>query len=112
MKKMNTMIAVLMMSMAIGMPAMASSNPHHGRNGHHDRMGDMEMVNVRSYRGRPDAKTCFIKVGRHDSHHKIEARAERMRGVLDTYWNARTREIIVRYDARITSSYDIKRHLK
>ena len=57
---------------------------------------------------RPDVKTCTIKVSRHDSHKKVEAKVENMKGVMDTNWNPRTRELTVRYDANKTSARNIK----
>ena len=57
---------------------------------------------------RPDVKTYTIKVGRHDSYKKVVAKAERIDGVMDAKWNARTREVTVRYDANKTSAKYIK----
>ena len=57
---------------------------------------------------RPDVKTCTIKVSRHDSHKKVVAKVENMKGVMDTSWNPRTRELTVRYDANKTSARNIK----
>ena len=57
---------------------------------------------------RPDVKTCTIKVSRHDSHKKVVAKVENMKGVMDTNWNPRTRELTVRYDANKTSARNIK----
>ena len=56
----------------------------------------------------PDVKTCTIKVSRHDSHKKVVAKVENMKGVMDTNWNPRTRELTVRYDANKTSARNIK----
>ncbi len=57
---------------------------------------------------RPDVKTCTFKVSRHDSHKKVVAKVENMKGVMDTKWNPRTRELTVRYDANKTSARNIK----
>ena len=57
---------------------------------------------------RPDVKTCTFKVSRHDSHKKVVAKVEDMKGVMDTNWNPRTRELTVRYDANKTSARSIK----
>ena len=57
---------------------------------------------------RPDVKTCTIKVSRHDFHKKVVAKVENMKGVMDTNWNPRTRELTVRYDAKVTSARNIK----
>jgi copper chaperone CopZ len=53
-------------------------------------------------------KTTTIKVSRHDSHKKVVAKVENMKGVMDTKWNPRTRELTVRYDANKTSVRNIK----
>jgi hypothetical protein len=34
--------------------------------------------------------------------------AENMKGVIDAKWNPRTREVTVRYDAKVTSARNIK----
>ena len=57
---------------------------------------------------RPDVKTCTVKVSRHESHKKVVAKVENMKGVMDTNWNPRTRELTVRYDANKTSARNIK----
>ena len=57
---------------------------------------------------RPDVKACTFKVSRHDSHKKVVAKVENMKGVMDTKWNPRTRELTVRYDANKTSARTIK----
>ncbi len=57
---------------------------------------------------RPDVKTCTFKVSRHDSHKKVVAKVENMKGVMDTKWNPRTRELTVSYDANKTSARNIK----
>jgi len=56
---------------------------------------------------RPEVKTCTFKVSRHDSHKKVVAKTEHMKGVMDTKWNPRTRELTVIYDAKITSARHI-----
>ena len=50
---------------------------------------------------------CTFRVSRFDSHRKAVARAERLRGVMDTKWNPRTRELTVIYDAKVTSARHI-----
>ena len=52
-------------------------------------------------------KTCTFKVSRHDSHKKVVAKVENMKGVMDTKWNPRTREVTVIYDAKVTSAHHI-----
>ena len=56
---------------------------------------------------RPDVKACTFKVSRHDSHRKVVAKVEHMKGVMDTKWNPRTRELTVIYDAKVTSARHI-----
>ena len=52
---------------------------------------------------RPDVKACTFRVSHHDSHRMAAAKAERIKGVMDTKWNPRTREMTVIYDAKVTS---------
>ena len=134
MKTMNKVIAlIMMMAIAIAMPAMAGNgkkNPNgkknkvvvvtNGRRDVHAPKVDMRDPHgpkavMRDPRFdaprkpiyRPDVKTCVIKLGRHDSHKKVVAKAEHMKGVMDAKWNPRTREVIVRYDANVTSARHI-----
>ena len=124
MKAMNKVIAAMMlMAVTTAMPAMAS-NKHHN-NGKNDKVvvvnnhkGDSHFDKVdkalshndahKHHAYRPDVKTCTIKVSRHDSHHKVVAKVEHMKGVMDTNWNPRTRELTVLYDAKVTSARHIK----
>ena len=109
----NKVIAIMMMmSITFAMPAMA------GNNKKNDKKHDVVVVNndkktahfdahkTKAYR--PDVKTCTIKVSRHDSHKKVMAKVENMKGVMDTNWNPRTRELTVSYDANKTSAHNIK----
>ncbi|WP_155993637.1 hypothetical protein [Prevotella sp. P6B1] len=43
---------------------------------------------------------CTFKVSRHDSHKKVVAKAEHMKGVMNTKWNPRTRELTAIYYRR------------
>ena len=125
MKKMNKVIAIMMMmSITFAMPAMAGNKKpnNHGKNdkvvvvnnhkseSHFDKMDkalshhDAHKKNVY----RPNVKTITIKVSCHDSHKKVAAKVENMKGVMDTNWNPRTRELTVRYDANKTSARNIK----
>jgi len=45
-------------------------------------------------------KACTFRVSRYDSHMKAVAKAEHMKGVMNTKWNPRTRELTVIYDAK------------
>ena len=123
MKTMNKVIAAMMlMAITTAMPAMAG-NKHHNNN-------DKKVVVVNNHKGgshfdkvdralshhdahkphayRPDVKTCTIKLSRHNSHRKAVAKVEHMKGVMDTKWNPRTREVTVIYDAKVTSARHIK----
>ena len=112
---------MMMMSITFAMPAMA------GNNKKNDKKHDVVVVNnkkeshfdkadkktshfdtSKTHAYRPDVKTTTIKVSRHDSHKKVVAKVENMKGVMDTNWNPRTRELTVRYDANKTSARNIK----
>ena len=129
---MNKVIAAFMMALTIAMPAAAANNPKsHGstrekveapatnhKDKHNDKadkgMPHMETSHHDAQKGhayRPDVKTCTIRLSRHDSHKMVEAKAERLPGVMNTSWNPRTRELTVRYDAHVTSSHYIKHHI-
>ena len=126
MKKMNKVIAaMMMMAITFAMPAMAGNNKpnNHGKNdkvvvvvnndkkaSHFDK-ADKKTSHFDTHKThayRPDVKTTTIKVSRHDSHKKVVAKVENMKGVMDTNWNHRTRELTVRYDANKTSARNIK----
>ena len=132
MKKMNKVIAaMMMMAITFAMPAMAGNKKsnNHGKNdkvvvvnndkkaSHFDKVDKKTTVSTsrsshfdthKTHAYRPDVKTCTIKVSRHDSHKKVVAKVENMKGVMDTNWNPRTRELTVRYDANKTSARSIK----
>ena len=124
MKKFNKVIAIMMMmSITFAMPAMAGnkSNNHgkndkavvvnnHKNNSHFDR-NEKTLPHLSAHKKnayRPDVKTTTIKVSRHDSYKKVAAKVENMKGVMNTNWNPRTRELTVRYDANKTSARNIK----
>ena len=125
MKTMNKVIAAMMlMAITTAMPAMAGnkSNHHNGKNdkavvvnnhkseSHFDKVDKALSHNDahKTHAYRPDVKTTTIKVSRHDSHKKVVAKVENMKGVMDTKWNPRTRELTIRYDANKTSARNIK----
>ena len=132
MKKFNKVIAIMMMmSITFAMPAMAGNKSNnHGKNdkvvvvvnndkkgSHFDKVDKNTTVSTsrsshfdthKTHAYRPDVKTCTIKVSRHDFHKKVVAKVENMKGVMDTNWNPRTRELTVRYDANKTSARNIK----
>jgi len=125
MKNFNKVIAAMMlMAITTAMPAMAGNKNNHknDRNdkavvvnnhkgdSHFDKV-DKALSHHDSHKGhtyRPDVKTCTIKLSRHDSHKKVAAKVENMKGVMDTKWNPRTRELTVIYDGKVTSSRNIK----
>ena len=121
----NKVIAIMMMmSITFAMPAMAGNKKNNnGKNdkvvvvvnndkkGSHFDKADKKTSHFdtsKTHAYRPDVKTCTIKVSRHDSHKKVVAKVENMKGVMDTSWNSRTRELTVRYDANKTSARNIK----
>ena len=122
MKMMNKVIAAaMMMAITFAMPAMAG-NKKYGNNkkatvvvvtndkklSHFDKV-DKRASHFDAHRHayRPDVKTCTFTVSRHDSHRKVVAKAEHMKGVMNTKWNPRTRELTVIYDAKVTSARHI-----
>ena len=126
MKKMNKVIAaMMMMAITFAMPAMAGNKKpnNHGKNdkvvvvnndkkaSHFDkvdkRTSHFDAHKTHAYR--PDVKACTFKVSRHDSHKKVAAKVEHMKGVMNTKWNPRTRELTVIYDAKVTSARHIMR---
>ena len=123
MKTMNKVIAAMMlMAITTATPAMAGNKNHHNNDkkvvvvNNHKSESHFDKVDKalshhdfhKPHAYRPDVKTCTIKVSRHDSHKKVVAKVENMKGVMDTNWNPRTRELIVRYDANKTSARNIK----
>ena len=125
MKTMNKVIAaMMMMAITTAMPAMAGNKKHTNHDkkttvvvvtndkkaSHFDkvdkRTSHFDAHKKNTYR--PDIKTYTFKVSRHDSHKKVVAKVENMKGVKDTKWNPRTREVTVIYDANVTSARNIK----
>ena len=125
MKTMNKVIAaMMMMAITATMPAMAGNKKHNNHDkkitvvvvtndkkaSHFDkvdkRTSHFDAHKKNTYR--PDIKTYTFKVIRHDSHRKVVAKVEHMKGVMDTKWNPRTREVTVIYDAKVTSARHIR----
>ena len=127
----NKVIAAMMMAITFAMPAMAGNKSNnHGKNdkvvvvvnndkkgSHFDKVDKNTTVSTsrsshfdthKTHAYRPDVKTCTIKVSRHDSHKKVVAKVENMKGVMDTKWNPRTREVTVIYDGKVTSARHIR----
>ncbi len=111
MKTMNKVIAAMMMlAITTTVPAMAGNKKHN--NGKKDKVTvvvDKKTSHFDTHKNpyRPAVKTCTFKVSRNDSHKSVVARAERMKGVINTKWNSRTRELTVIYDAKVTSARHI-----
>ena len=119
----NKVIAtMMMMAITTAMPAMAGNKNHNDKkdkvvvvnNGkkesHFDKV-DKKTTHFDTHKKntyRPNMKTYTFKVSRHDSYKKVVAKAERIDGVMDAKWNARTREVTIRYDANKTSVKYIK----
>lgn len=126
MKMMNKVIAAaMMMAITTIMPAMAGNKGHGNhsrkttvavvtsspRGSHFDRVDKRtsHFDNHRHRAYRPVVKTCTFRVSRHAVHRHAVAKAERIHGVMGAYWNPRTHEMTVRYDARVTSARHIMR---
>lgn len=123
MMKMNKVIvAMTAMAITFAMPAMAGNKKHNDKKSkvvvvvyndkkvsHFDR-ADKRTSHFDAHKKayRPDVKACTFRVSRYDSHRMTAAKAERIRGVMDTKWNPRTREITVIYDAKVTSPRHIR----
>ena len=123
MKKFNKVIAAMMlMAITTATPAMAGNKNHHNN--------DKKVVVVNNHKGgshfdkvdkktshfdihkthayRPDVKSCTFILSRHESHKKMVAKVENMKGIMDTKWDPRTRELTVIYDGKVTSARNIK----
>ena len=123
MKTMNKVTAaMMMMAITTTMPAMAGNKKHNN----HDKKTTVVVVtndkkashfnkvdkrtshfDAHNYAYRPDVKTCTFRVSRHDSHKKVVAKVENMKGVKEAKWDPRTREVTVIYDANVTSVRNI-----
>jgi len=123
MKTMNKVIAaMMMMAITTAMPAMAGNKNRNDKkdkvvavnNGkkesHFDKV-DKKTAHFDAHKKnayRPDMKTYTFKLSRHDSHKKVVAKVENMKGVKEAKWNPRTREVTVIYDANVTTVRNIK----
>ena len=122
---MNKVIAaMMMMAITTAMPAIAGNKNHtnndkkgkvvavnnHKSDSHFDKVdkktAHFDVHKKNAYR--PDMKSYTFKVSRHDSHKKVVAKVENMKGVKEAKWNPRTREVTVIYDANVTSARNIK----
>ena len=102
--------AMMMMAITSAMPAMAGNKKHYnGKNNKVVVVVDKKTTHFNAHKHvyRPDVKACTFRVSRYDSHMKAVAKAEHMKGVMNTNWNPRTRELTVIYDAKVTSARHI-----
>ena len=113
---------MMMMAITTAMPAMAGNKNHndkkdkvvavnYGKKESHFDKVDKKTTHFDAHKKntyRPDIKTYTFKVSRHDSHKKVVAKVENMKGVKEAKWNPRTREVTVIYDANKTSARNIK----
>ena len=124
MKTMDKMIAAMTLMSIITMPAMAGNknNPRNDRNnkavvvnnhkgGSHFDKNDRTWSHHDAHKPhayRPEVKTCTFKLSRREYQKNAISKVEHMKGVLNTKWNPRTRELTIIYDAKITSARNIK----
>ena len=118
MKTMNKVIAaMMMMAITTAMPAMAGNKNHNDKKdkvvavNHKTTVSTSHPTHFDAHKKnayRPDMKTYTFKVSRHDSHKKVVAKVENMKGVKVAKWNPRTREVTVIYDANVTSVRNIR----
>ena len=124
MKTKNMIAAMMLMTITAAMPAMAGNKKthHHGKNDkvvvvHNDRGSshfdkvDRALSNHDFNKGhayRPEVKTCTVKLNRHDSYKRKAEKAKHMKGVMNTKWNPRTRELTIIYDAKVTTARHIR----
>ena len=109
--------AMMMMAITSAMPAMAGNKTTVSTSRQHNNGKNYKVVvvvdkktthfNAHKHVYRPDVKACTFRVSRYDSHMKTVAKAEHMKGVMNTKWNPRTRELTVIYDAKVTSARHI-----
>lgn len=109
MKTMKMIAAMMIMTITAAMPATANNQ----RGSHFDRIEKKNSHFDRHHRPayRPEVKSYTIRLSRYESHRQLAARAGRLKGVMDTKWNPRTRELTIIYDAKMTSSRHIRHHL-
>jgi len=106
MKTIKMIAALMLMTITAATPATAKNK----KVSHFDRveMKASHFDKHHKHAYRPEVKTCTFVLGRHDSHKKLAAKADRMKGVIDTKWNPRRRELTIIYDAKMTSARHIR----
>ena len=106
MKTIKMIAALMLMTITAAAPATAKNkkvshfDPVEMKTSHFDR-------NHR-HAYRPEIKSCTLVLGRHDSHKKLAEKANHMKGVIDTKWNPRKRELTIIYDAKVTTARHIR----
>ena len=106
MKTIKMIAALMLMTITAATPATAKNK----KVSHFDRveMKASHFDKHHKHAYRPELKSCTLVLGRHDSHKKLAAKADRMKGVIDTKWNPRRRELTIIYDAKVTSARHIR----
>ncbi len=106
MKTIKLIAALMLMTITAATPATAKNK----KVSHFDRveMKASHFDKHHKHAYRPEVKTCTLVLGRHDSHKKLAAKADRMKGVIDTKWNPRRRELTIIYDAKVTTARHIR----
>ena len=112
MKKINKVIATMMIMAITSVPAMANDKvdkkPVKGKDKVEMRLYDKKKgYNHNAYHA--DIKTVTFKVDKKAARHKnVEAMAMAVRGVKEANYNPRSGKITVKYDANRTSVRSIK----
>jgi len=109
----NMFAAMLLMALTTSTSALADTKKNSYNNRHTpDAVVTTYHGHGRTWRDegkvyRPVIKTCTFRTHRH-----ALAKADRLRGVVETRWNPRTNMLTVYYDARITTSRHIRHAMK
>ena len=106
MKTIKLIAALMLMTITAATPATAKNKKvsHFGR----VEMKASHFDKNHKHAYRPEIKSCTLVLSRHESHKKMAHKADHMKGVIDTKWNPRTRELIIIYDAKVTSARHIR----
>lgn len=106
MKTIKLIAALMLMTITAATPATAKNK----KVSHFDRveMKASHFDKNHKHAYRPEIKSCTLVLSRHESHKKMAHKADHMKGVIDTKWNPRTRELIIIYDAKVTSARHIR----
>ena len=106
MKTIKLIAALMLMTITAATPATAKNK----KVSHFDRveMKASHFDKNHKHAYRPEIKSCTLVLSRHESHKKRAHKADHMKGVIDTKWNPRTRELTIIYDAKVTSARHIR----